>query len=278
MGKNIEILENFKTAITSTIKSIAGDQNVEVVFGDHASKSNQKTINLPVIKSINNKEDFLKIRALADSEALKIKCSDPNIFNAHEPKGNISKVLYKVAERTRYETVGAKYFKGVKQNLDRYYKNKLNQKIEYNDGDLINAIRASIAIPGVLSPVYINQRLCVDGGLVDPVPVESLYNMGADITIAVNLYGLYSSKHSQENYNIIDIVDRSAKIILNNIAQLSFKIHSPDILIEPPIDEFKGWDFHKSSDLIEIGYQETKRVLNNNQETLMKIINLTDPY
>ena len=153
-----------------------------------------------------------------------------------------------------------------------------NEKIECSDGDLINAIRASIAIPGVLSPVYINQRLCVDGGLVDPVPVESLYKMGADITIAVNLYGLYSSKHSQENYNIIDIVDRSAKIILNNIAQLSFKIHSPDILIEPPIDEFKGWDFHKSSDLIEIGYQETKRVLNNNQETLMKIINLTDPY
>lgn len=153
-----------------------------------------------------------------------------------------------------------------------------NEKIECSDGDLINAIRASIAIPGVLSPVYINQRLCVDGGLVDPVPVESLYNMGADITIAVNLYGLYSSKHSQENYNIIDIVDRSAKIILNNIAQLSFKIHSPDILIEPPIDQFKGWDFHKSSDLIEIGYQETKRVLNNNQETLMKIINLTDPY
>ena len=135
MGKNIEILENFKTAITSTVKSITGDQNVEVVFGDHASKSNQKTINLPVIKSINNKEDFLKIRALADSEALKIKCSDPNIFNAHEPKGNISKVLYKVAERTRYETVGAKYFKGVKQNLDRYYKNKLNQKIEYNNQD-----------------------------------------------------------------------------------------------------------------------------------------------
>ena len=153
-----------------------------------------------------------------------------------------------------------------------------NEKIACSDGDLINAIRASIAIPGVLSPVYINQRLCVDGGLVDPVPVESLYSMGADITIAVNLYGLYSSKHSQENYNIIDIVDRSAKIILNNIAQLSFKIHSPDILIEPPIDEFKGWDFHKSSDLIEIGYQETKRVLNNNQETLMKIINLTDPY
>ena len=135
MGKNIEILENFKTAITSTVKSIAGDQNVEVVFGDHASKSNQKTINLPIIKSINNKEDFSKIRALADSEALKIKCSDPNIFNAYEPKGNISKVLYKVAERTRYETVGAKYFKGIKQNLDRYYKNKLNQKIEYNNQD-----------------------------------------------------------------------------------------------------------------------------------------------
>ena len=140
-----------------------------------------------------------------------------------------------------------------------------NKKVECSSGDLINAIKASIAIPGVLSPIYINNTLCVDGGLIDPVPLESVINMGADCTIAVNLYGLESSEKQDEKYNIIDIIDRSAKIVLNNITHLSFKLNKPDLLIEPPIDQFKGWDFHKAKELIEIGYEEGKKSLLENK-------------
>ena len=136
-----------------------------------------------------------------------------------------------------------------------------NKKVECNSGDLINAIKASIAIPGVLSPTYINNTLCVDGGLIDPVPLESAINMGSDYTIAVNLYGLKSSKKQDEKYNIIDIIDRSSKIVLNNITHLSFKLNKPDLLIEPPIDQFIGWDFHKAKELIDIGYEEGKKSL-----------------
>ncbi len=141
-----------------------------------------------------------------------------------------------------------------------------NKKIESNKGDIINAIKASIAIPGVLTPTYVDENLCVDGGLIDPVPLQSIVDMGSDITLAVNLYGLQSSKKNDHKYNIVDIVDRSAKIILNNVAHLSFKNNEPDILIEPPIDQFKGWDFHKSNDLIEIGYDTAKKILNENEE------------
>ena len=141
-----------------------------------------------------------------------------------------------------------------------------NKKIESNKGDLINAIKASIAIPGVLTPTYVNENLCVDGGLIDPVPLQSIIDMGSDITLAVNLYGLQSSEKDDNNYNIVDIVDRSAKIILNNVTHLSFKNNEPDILIEPPIDQFKGWDFHKSNELIEIGYNTAKKILTENEE------------
>ena len=136
-----------------------------------------------------------------------------------------------------------------------------NQKIECNSGDIINAIKASIAIPGVLSPTYVNETLCVDGGLIDPVPLESAIKMGADYTIAVNLYGLESSEKKDEKYNIIDIIDSKAKIVLNNITHLSFKLNKPDLLIEPPIDQFRGWDFHKAKELIDIGYEEGKKSL-----------------
>ena len=134
-------------------------------------------------------------------------------------------------------------------------------KIESKAGDLINAIKASIAIPGVLTPTYVNDNLCVDGGLIDPVPLQSVIDMGSDKTIAVNLYGLQTSKKRDDKYNIVDIVDRSAKIVLNNVTHLSFKNNEPDVLIEPPIDEFYGWDFHKANELIEIGYDTAKEIL-----------------
>ena len=139
-----------------------------------------------------------------------------------------------------------------------------NKKIESQSGDLINAIKASIAIPGVLTPTYVNDNLCVDGGLIDPVPLQSVIDMGSDKTIAVNLYGLQTSKKRDDKYNIVDIVDRSAKIVLNNVTHLSFKNNEPDILIEPPIDQFYGWDFHKANELIDIGYDTAKKVLSKN--------------
>ena len=117
-----------------------------------------------------------------------------------------------------------------------------------------------------MTPTYVNENLCVDGGLIDPVPLQSIIDMGSDITLAVNLYGLQSSEKNDNRYNIVDIVDRSAKIILNNVTHLSFKNNEPDILIEPPIDQFKGWDFHKSSELIEIGYSTAKEILSENSE------------
>ena len=135
MEKQIENLENFKKAIASTIKSIIGDQNIDVVFGDEITKKNINTIRLPNIQNIDNKIDYIKTRAIADSEALKLRCSDINIYTSFEPKGNISKLLYAVAEKIRYESIGSAYFKGVKENLNQYYDVKSKQKKDYKNID-----------------------------------------------------------------------------------------------------------------------------------------------
>jgi len=135
MEKKVENLENFKKAITSTIRSIIGKQNIDIVFGGDAEGKNINTIKLPVIQKIGNKIDYIKARALADSEALKLRCSDKNIYNSFEPQGNISKLLYAVAEKIRYENIGSSYFKGIKENLNRYYKIKSKQKNNYKNND-----------------------------------------------------------------------------------------------------------------------------------------------
>jgi len=135
MEKKVENLENFKKAITSTIKSITGDQNIDVTFGNEIKKKNANIINLPDVQNIDSKIDYFKTRALADSEALKLRCSDINIYNSFEPQGIISKLLYASAEKIRYENIGSSYFKGIKKNLDQYYRDKDKQKNEYKNSN-----------------------------------------------------------------------------------------------------------------------------------------------
>lgn len=63
------------------------------------------------------------------------------------------------------------------------------QEIWLDEGSLLDAVRASIALPGLFSPVRRDNRWLVDGGLVNPVPVSLCRAMGADVVIAVNLNG-----------------------------------------------------------------------------------------
>lgn len=60
-------------------------------------------------------------------------------------------------------------------------------EIRLREGDIIDAVRASISIPGIFTPVRREQRLLVDGGLVNPVPVNVAREMGADYVVAVDL-------------------------------------------------------------------------------------------
>ena len=135
MGKKPEILEDFKRAITSTIKSIIGDEKVEVIFGNEVNKKDKRTIALPNLRGVDNKIDYIGTRALADSEALRLKYSDINIYNSFKPQGNISKLLYSVAEKIRYENIGSLYFKGVRENLNSFYETKSKTKIESENKD-----------------------------------------------------------------------------------------------------------------------------------------------
>ena len=77
--KKKDILNNFKTAISSTVKSLSNSEKVEVYFGNQNLKSKKTTIKLPEIEEINNKINYNQIRALADSESLKLRFSNKKL-------------------------------------------------------------------------------------------------------------------------------------------------------------------------------------------------------
>ena len=130
-------LENFKTAISSTVRSLTNSQKLEISFGNQQSKTEQDSIRLPDLQQNNNKLNYEEIRAVADSKSLNYRFSDKKIFKQFEPEGNISKKLYNISEKIRCEKIGTSYFKGVKNNIEKFYNKRISELDLKNSEDKI---------------------------------------------------------------------------------------------------------------------------------------------
>ena len=130
-------IENFKTAISSTVRSLTNSQKLEVSFGNQQSKTEQDSIRLPDLQQNNNKLNYEEIRAIADSKSLNYRFSDKKIFKQFEPEGNISKKLYNISEKIRCEKIGTSYFKGVKNNIEKFYNKRISELDLKNSEDKI---------------------------------------------------------------------------------------------------------------------------------------------
>jgi len=129
MDENELLKERFKSAISSAVKAISENFDLEIKF-DNSSSTKKNSLNLPEIANLKNLQDFTNLRALADSEALKIKYKNSDIYKKNEPDGSMAKALYAIAEKIRYEKIGSSKLKGVKNNIIQCYENKFTQKNE----------------------------------------------------------------------------------------------------------------------------------------------------
>mgnify|MGYP006087705301 CR=1 FL=1 len=119
--------ERFKSAVTSAVKAISENFDLDIKFGNNTD-AKKNSIILPEVVNLKNNEDFLNLRAYADSEALKIKYTDKKIYHQNEPGGATGKALYAVAEKIRYEKIGSDKLKGIRNNITQNYQNKIKSK------------------------------------------------------------------------------------------------------------------------------------------------------
>ena len=117
----------FKSAISSAVKAISENFDLQIKFGNSID-SKKNSLNLPEVINLKKLQDFTNLRAFADSEALKIKYTDKKIYLENEPKKAINKTLYAIAEKIRYEKIGSNKLKGVKNNITQCYENKFKNK------------------------------------------------------------------------------------------------------------------------------------------------------
>ncbi len=129
MDREVPLKEKFKIALTSTIKVISDLEKPNLNFEKKTpNKDNFNFFELDNLKSI---DDFTRVRAKADSEALKIKYSDKKIYLKNLPKKQNAKSLYDLAEKIRYEKIGSDILSGIKKNILNNY--ALNQKLKRKD-------------------------------------------------------------------------------------------------------------------------------------------------
>ena len=119
MNKDDLIKEQFKQALNSTIKAISGETY------PLKDKKNLKEFNISKFDNLKDKENFIKLRAEADSEALKRKFSDNSTLEQNIPKTTTCHTLYKISEKIRYELLGSQMMKGISKNLMTKYNNKI---------------------------------------------------------------------------------------------------------------------------------------------------------
>ena len=88
-----ENLEDFKTAISSTVRTLSNSQKIEVSFGNKAVVTEKNLINLPRIDPVSKDLNYEEIRAIADSKSLRFRFSNNETLKKYEPTGNISRKM-----------------------------------------------------------------------------------------------------------------------------------------------------------------------------------------
>jgi len=142
------------------------------------------------------------------------------------------------------------------------------EEVIINSGQVLDALRASISLPGIFSVVKRGERYVVDGGLTTPVPVEVARQMGADFVIAVNvnpgIYGRIPKNYRQridahKEPTIIQVMMQSLYITAFAVAQHA--LENADIIIEPDVAHVSGADFHRAPELIAHGREAAEKAL-----------------
>ena len=120
----------------------------------------------------------------------------------------------------------------------------------FSKGSLAEAMRATIAIPGVFAPVRRDNQIFVDGGLVDNLPTDVVRKMGADVVIGVHLQIAPAS--AKEIQSAFAILARSVELI---IADTEIRgMAGADLLIKADVQKFSTFDYQKTDELIAAGY------------------------
>lgn len=118
-------------------------------------------------------------------------------------------------------------------------------------GDVIEAVRASCAVPGIFSPVRTaDGRVLVDGGVTTPIPTRVVRDMGADVVIGIDVISCGSSFRTKY-FTSVGIIAQSGLAMLRSVSAASH--HFADLVIEPEVAHLRPDQIAKRDDFLSLG-------------------------
>ena len=128
MNEKKNRIDLFKNSISSTVRAISENKNIDITFSvpSKTKKDNQIILPSPSIKLLEKEKN--EIRGKADSSALKLKYHNKLIHSLKTPKSIISKKIFNSIETARYESIGINKFPGILKNIDRFIESKYKIK------------------------------------------------------------------------------------------------------------------------------------------------------
>jgi len=125
------------------------------------------------------------------------------------------------------------------------------EAIVLRDGFLADAVRASMAIPGVFTPVELNGRILADGGMVQNIPVETVRDMGADAVIAVELH--YPPGDIGQLGTLVGVLSRAIDVMITQNERHSLAFAKAKVRVE--MKGFAITDYNRVDELVQLGYK-----------------------
>jgi NTE family protein len=131
------------------------------------------------------------------------------------------------------------------------------EPVIFTQGNLVDAIRASCAFPGLFEPVQIGTRCLADGGLVAPVPTQAARDLGATSVIGISV-GMQDGHHGAPT-NIFQVVSRAVNAAQKH--QLEVWERHADLVLRPDVQSLAWDDFDRADEAIQAGAATARRAL-----------------
>lgn len=184
---------------------------------------------------------------------------------------------------------------------------RLGTEVVLRRGSVLEAVRASAAVPGLFTPERLSGRLLVDGGLVNPLPVDVARRLGAEFVIAVSVLSLpegpvvrreqesglttqllarFLERHSDHEteaghrepapteedqspeLGLLEVLARATSVVQAQVALTRLREEAPDYFLSIPLPQIGIFDFHKSVEAVEAGRLAARGILEEIEQSL----------
>ena len=130
-------------------------------------------------------------------------------------------------------------------------------EVVFTGGDLVSAVRASMAVPGAFTPLFFQDRFLIDGGWVNNIPVDVARDRGAEAVIAVNLSLM--DREAEDLRDIPTILNQASRILRQQ--RIEENLARADVIVTPDVAGYTPADFGRWRELVELGRRAAREQL-----------------